>query len=69
MILKFGMEDFGIGTAKSFAIYNAVHLFGSNAWNENANLKIRGEKRILKRFPDNPTTTWAEWKELRDNFE
>jgi Protein of unknown function (DUF1353) len=69
MILKFGMEDFGVGTAKSFAIYNAVHLFGSNAWNENANLKIRGEKRILKRFPDNPTTTWAEWKKLQDNFE
>ena len=69
MILKFAMEDFAVGAVASTAIYNAVHIFGGNAWNENARLKIRGEKRILKRFPDDPTVTWPAWKSIRDNFE
>ena len=68
-IFKFGMEDFDIGTVISTAIYQAVYRFGSNAWKENARLKAKGEKRILKRFPESPTTTWAEWKRLSNVFE
>jgi uncharacterized protein DUF1353 len=68
-IFKFGMEEFGIGTVNSTLIYNAVYWFGSNAWKENAALKAKGEKRILKRFPVNPTLTWVEWKKLPNVFE
>ena len=68
-IFKFGMEDFGVGTVTSTAIYNAVYWFGSSAWNENAKLKEKGEKRILKRLPEDPSTTWAQWKRLSNVFE
>jgi hypothetical protein len=68
-IFKFGMEDFDISTVTSTAIYHAVYRFGSNAWKENARLKAKGEKRILKRFPVDSTTTWAEWKKRSDVFE
>jgi hypothetical protein len=68
-ILKFGMEDFSVGTVTSMAIYNAVRAFGGSAWNENARLKSLGEKRLLRRFPEEPTATWADWKKLSSNFE
>jgi len=68
-ILKFGMEDFSVGTVTSVAIYNAVRAFGGSAWNENARLKSLGEKRLLRRFPEEPTATWADWKKLSSNFE
>jgi Protein of unknown function (DUF1353) len=68
-ILKFGMEDFSVGAATIAAIYNAVHLFGEAPWNENGRLKGAGEKRILRRFPDDPRITWEEWKKLPDAFE
>lgn len=68
-IFKFAMEDFGIGTVTSTAIYEAVNWFGSNAWDESTKLKAKGEKRILRRFPESPTTTWAEWKKLASVFE
>jgi hypothetical protein len=42
-IFKFGMEDFGVGTVRSTAIYNTVYWFGSGAWNENTRLRAQGE--------------------------
>jgi hypothetical protein len=68
-ILKFGMEDFSVGTVTSTAIYNAVRVFRGSAWDENARLKSMGEKRVLRRFPEDPTATWAAWKALSSNFE
>ena len=68
-ILKFGMEDFSVGTVTSTAIYNAVRAFGGSAWNENARLKSLGEKRLLRRYPEDPTATWAAWKKVSSNFE
>jgi hypothetical protein len=61
-ILRLAMMDFGISTSVITTIYEGVRLFGSTAWDENARLKSLGEKRILVRYPDNPLTTWAEWK-------
>jgi hypothetical protein len=68
-ILKFGMEDFAVDPVTTAAIYYPVYIFGRIAWNENARLKAKGEKRVLKRFPENPTTTWEEWKKEPDHFE
>ena len=42
--------------------------FGPSAWRSNAKLKAEGEKRILKQFPDDPRTRWADWKKRPDVF-
>jgi len=67
-ILNFGMEDLKINAVTRNAIYEAVHLAGKSSWDGNASLKAHGEKRILKRFPADPTTRWAEWKRDPNNF-
>jgi Protein of unknown function (DUF1353) len=61
-ILRFAMQDFKINNATIIAIYEAVHLFGGSAWRNNAVLKARGEKRILKQRPTDARVTWTAWK-------
>jgi hypothetical protein len=61
-ILKLAMQDLKVGSTKLTAIYEAVRHFGGKAWNDNARLKSQGEKRILVKFPDDPTTNWEDWK-------
>ncbi|WFU40133.1 DUF1353 domain-containing protein [Bradyrhizobium sp. CB82] len=68
-IFQFGMEDFSVAAPTISAIYNAVRLFGKTAWDEDARLKAAGEKRVLCRYPDNPTTTWDEWKKTPGVFD
>jgi hypothetical protein len=68
-ILKLGMEDFSIDSATIKTIYHAVRIGGAASWSENARLRNAGEKRILKRFPDDPRTNWADWKKLPDTLE
>jgi hypothetical protein len=67
-ILKYGMQDFDIEPATVQTIYRAVRVAGGSAWRGNAELKARGEKRILKVYPDNPTITWAQWKQRPEVF-
>jgi hypothetical protein len=67
-ILKLGMEEFSISAITNATIYNAVRIGGERAWNENAAAKRHGEKRVLKRLPDEPTMTWADWKKKPDVF-
>lgn len=67
-ILKLCMQDFNVNAVSVWAIYAAVRMGGGSAWDENARLKEVGEKRILKRFPDDPTTQWAQWKTRPDIF-
>lgn len=65
-IFKRAMEDLKVAPATVATLYNAVKLFGDQAWQENARLKGQGEKRILKRFPDDAATRWADWKTRPD---
>jgi hypothetical protein len=68
-ILKIAMQDLKIDTATVFAIYQAVRLAGQSAWDENTQARIAGEKKVLKKFPDDdPTMTWREWKKREDVF-
>jgi len=62
------MRDFGVDEGTAELIYNAVRVGGSSARSQNAELKRRGEKRILKRFPDDPTIRWSDWKTRPDVF-
>jgi hypothetical protein len=68
-ILKLGMEDFSVAPLTISTIYTAVRAGGAASWSENERLRTAGEKRILKRFPQDPRTTWAEWKERADSFD
>lgn len=61
-VLNAAMKDFNIPTTDRVAIYEGLHLGGGSAWEQNAALKNAGEKRILKQFPTDPTTSWADWK-------
>jgi hypothetical protein len=67
-IFKAMMEDFSVPALTVFAIYESVRLFGGSAWEGNARLKSQGERRVLARYPTEPTTTWAEWKKNADVF-
>ena len=65
-ILKFGMQDLGIDEGTIGAIYVPVRAAGWIPWNRNAR---RPEKKILKRYPQDPRITWSEWKIDPANFE
>lgn len=67
-ILRFAMQDFGVGEATMTTIYDAVRIGGGSAWKENSKLKANGEKRVLRRFPDDPTIRWSDWKKNPDVF-
>jgi hypothetical protein len=67
-VLKFAMQDFKIGAVTLNAIYEGVRVGGQASWNENARLKANGERRVLKKFPQDPTTHWVDWKKERANF-
>jgi len=65
-IFRQGMADMKVPNAVATTIYTAVRLGGASAWSSNASLKARGERRRLVKFPDDPATTWAEWKKRED---
>jgi hypothetical protein len=61
-ILKIAMEDSKVDPKLIYSVYHAVRAFGQAAWDSNARLKKSGEHRILKRFPQDFTISWSEWK-------
>jgi len=67
-VLWIDMTDLKVGYLTRQAIYQGVHLRGQGAWDANAALKASGEKRVLKRFPDDPVVSWDEWKKRPDVF-
>jgi WD40 repeat protein len=69
LIFRLAMEDFNINTTTALIIYNAVSSGGGSAWRSNTDQRARGEMRFLKRFPEDPRVTWAEWKEEPDVFD
>jgi caspase domain-containing protein/uncharacterized protein DUF1353 len=68
-IFQNAMIDFKIDSRVAATIYNAVRFGGASAWQKNAELKAKGEKRILKMSPDDPRITWSEWKAKPEVFE
>ena len=68
-IFKIGMEEFSISKTTIGTIYEAVRLGGASAWESNAKAKGNDEKRVLKQFPADPRTRWADWKRLPDVFQ
>jgi Protein of unknown function (DUF1353) len=68
-ILKLAIEEFGISAATVLVIYRAVRLGGGASWRDNAALKKKGERRILKIFPNDPKIRWRDWKRNPGVFE
>lgn len=62
------MKEFGIDAVTANTIYAAVEVAGKSAWSGNAELKLKGEKRVLKKFPEDPLMHWSEWKTRSDVF-
>ncbi len=62
MIFKFSMQDFKVPKSTIATIYEAVRSGGGASWDNNSKLRRAGEKRVLKQFPNDPTTRWATWK-------
>lgn len=56
------MKEFEIDDKTITIIYKAVRLGGQSAWDENRKQRENGEKKVLKKFPDDPKITWEIWK-------
>jgi hypothetical protein len=68
-ILKIAMDDSNVGAATSNVMYYMVRGAGSLAWTNNAKLKLKGERRMLKVFPsDGESVTWAHWRSRPEHF-
>lgn len=68
LIFKVALEDSKVEEKTVWAVYEAVHRLGQSAWDENQRLKRAGERRIIKRFPDDFTVSWSDWKKQPDVF-
>jgi hypothetical protein len=69
LVFRDTMDELGVPAWKKLTLYSAVRLFGGAAWRGNAALKVKNERRILKNFPDDLTTTWAAWKADKRAYE
>jgi hypothetical protein len=67
-VFRYTMEELGVGPLTITTLFQAVHLAGQSAWDENARVKASGEKRILKAFPDDPRLQWESWKKDQTHF-
>lgn len=61
-IFRVAMHDLGVSPIERYLLFRGVASMGQGSWDSNAARKRSGEKRILKEFPTDPRTTWAEWK-------
>jgi len=68
IIFREAMNDFGINKYKVGLIYRAVRWGGMGAWDGNRRSKEKGERRFLRKFPQDPAVTWAKWKEKSGVF-
>jgi hypothetical protein len=60
--LREGMQDFKVDIVSINAIYWGVRAGGGAAWAANAKLRSSGERRVIRRFPEDPLVSWFDWK-------
>jgi hypothetical protein len=69
--LKIGMGELGVPAWQIVTIYEALRaplVGGARAWADNKQLKLGGERRVLRCYPDDPRVTWKQWKDKPDVF-
>ena len=62
-VFQLGMMELRVPQWQAVTIYHAVKWFGGSAWANNGQKKSNGEKRILSKFPNDPSISWEAWKE------
>lgn len=62
------MHDMGVEATTRRLIWAGVRVFGGRHWDANRAMKAAGERRVLQRFPEDPTVTWESWRQLPDVF-
>lgn len=67
-IFLIAMEDSEVNRWERKILYNTVVLIGWVTWKKNSKLKAKGERRILRKFPDNHRISWDDWKARDDVF-
>jgi hypothetical protein len=68
-LLKLGMEAFDVSAFTLNLIYESVRSpFGQRAWDANALLKSKGERRLMAVAPSDPRVKWSEWKKVSSHF-
>jgi len=68
-IFRIAMKEFSLDPIVINAVYWGVRAGGGIAWKNNAAAKARGERRILKDYPDTPLIKWSSWKTKPDVFQ
>ena len=68
-VYRAALLEFGVSNTKVTLLYSTVRSLGRNVWENNRKKKENGERRVLKRFPEDPNVTWAEWKSIPGVFE
>jgi len=66
-IFRLALKDLDTAPATLDAISNALKTSGQAAWQQNAQLKAAGERRILKK-PPGAAASWDDWKKLPGVF-
>lgn len=67
-IFRIAMQDLEVTPIVVAALHEAVVRFGARAWAVNGDLRRHGERRVLRQFPVNANTRWAEWKKIQSVF-
>lgn len=67
-VLRLGMTELGVASATILAMFQAVRACGGGAWQDNAEKRAAGERRVLKKFPTDYKTTWDIWRQMPDVF-
>jgi len=66
-IFDVAMAQVGVDLLLRKMVWAAVRVYGADYWHANAQAKERGERRVLKLFPNRPTP-WADWQRDSTNF-
>lgn len=62
LIFRLVMDELDISDFQAAILFKAVDLFGRSAWNQNAELKKHGERRVLRVKPSSSDVLWSDWK-------
>ncbi|MDR6981958.1 hypothetical protein J2X32_000566 [Rheinheimera pacifica] len=68
LIFKIALQDSGVSELRISLIYAAVRSLGGKAWDRNERLKSKGERRIMKKLPDDYKISWSSWKNKEGVF-
>ena len=67
-VFQMGLHEMSVSLLKRKIMTASVHMFGGNSWDNNSAEKTQGQGRVIKKYPNDPRTTWEEWKNQENVF-